>query len=58
MNVLPCRIDGTQLVFDSQTLPVHIEPDKLSGEAKLEIGIRPEFIAFSGVQTVVAVDTH
>jgi len=48
MNVLPCRVEGGQAYFDGHPVPtVHTLHTHPGGE-RLEIGVRPEFVRFSG----------
>ena len=43
MNVLPARVDGSQVTIGDQVLGLHHAPD-IGSAAKVELGIRPEFV--------------
>ena len=43
MNVLPARVDGSQVTIGDQVLGLDHAPD-IGSAAKVELGIRPEFI--------------
>jgi glycerol transport system ATP-binding protein len=43
MNVLPATIDGTTALIDGQALPLGRAP-QCAADARIEIGIRPEFL--------------
>ncbi len=47
MNILPCEIDGAFLILADHRIPMdHIEP-AAPETARLEFGVRPEFVHFS-----------
>jgi glycerol transport system ATP-binding protein len=45
MNVLPCRVDGTTARLDGGTVALARAYPGLPAEARIEIGVRPEFAA-------------
>lgn len=48
MNVLPCGIDGDDAIFDGERIPLDVPTGRPRDAASLEIGVRPEFVRFSG----------
>ncbi|MCP3982740.1 MAG: ABC transporter ATP-binding protein [bacterium] len=44
MNFLPCRLAGHELVVEGHRVPIDRAAFGDSGEAELELGIRPEFL--------------
>ena len=48
MNVLPCGIDGDGAIFDGERIPLDVPTGRPRDAASLEIGVRPEFVRFSG----------
>lgn len=48
MNILPCEISGGAVIFDGEPIPIEAVPDRPQGAAPLELGVRPEFVRFSG----------
>lgn len=61
MNVLPVDIDNGKIFFNGIEIKSDNKPDKFPDGAKLEIGVRPEFIHFADegipVDLVKVVDT-
>ena len=47
MNVLPCGFEGGKPIFAGQAIETAQAPGKVESGAKLEIGVRPEFITFA-----------
>jgi len=45
MNVLPCALDGGRAVVDGHAVPIANPME--AAEGRLEVGVRPEFIAFA-----------
>jgi glycerol transport system ATP-binding protein len=43
MNLMPARIDGANAVVGEHTITLSVAP-KISGSARTELGIRPEFV--------------
>jgi glycerol transport system ATP-binding protein len=46
MNVLPCQIEGGKPHFAGQPVPTEQSVAKSSDGARMEIGVRPEFVTF------------
>jgi glycerol transport system ATP-binding protein len=55
MNVLPCSIDNGRPVFHGHALATD-NPVDVALSGKLEVGVRPEFVAFAEQGIPVAVD--
>lgn len=55
MNVLPCSLEGGRPVFGNRVLDTDHPVDARLG-GKLEVGIRPEFVAFADEGIPVAID--
>jgi glycerol transport system ATP-binding protein len=49
MNVLPCTVDGGTAFFGGQPIRVQNPPQAALDGARLEIGVRPEFVALAPV---------
>jgi len=47
MNILPCEVQGSAAFVDGMRIPLGFEYDPPAG-AKLELGVRPEFVRFAG----------
>ncbi len=47
MNVLSCEIDGGAPLFAGCKIPLETVIDKPANGARLEIGVRPEFVSFA-----------
>ncbi len=47
MNVLPCRIEQDQLLFDDNIIETQQTISWSKANSRLELGIRPEFVTFS-----------
>jgi len=45
MNVLPCQVDGEQVLLEGH--PVAVANPAATARGRLEIGVRPEFITFA-----------
>lgn len=48
MNILPCEVDGNRAVVAGHSIPLAAEYHA-PRDARLELGVRPEFIRFAGV---------
>jgi glycerol transport system ATP-binding protein len=47
MNVLPCGVEGGRAVFAGRPVPVQNPPAKPLAGQRIEIGVRPEFVALA-----------
>ncbi len=47
MNVLPCTLDGETPCFDGVPVPIEHPAPGNGSAARLEIGVRPEFVSFA-----------
>ena len=47
MNVLPCGFEGGRPVFGGQPIETEQGPAEVDAGARLEIGVRPEFVSFA-----------
>ena len=47
MNVLPCEIDDGVPLFAGRKVALESRIEKTAAGAKLEIGVRPEFVSFA-----------
>ena len=48
MNVLPCTLSGGVPMFDGLAVPTEHKVSGADPGARLEIGVRPEFVSFAG----------
>ena len=55
MNILPCEIDGGTVTFDGEPVPIEAVPERPRGAVPLELGVRPEFVRFSGEGIAVTI---
>ena len=46
MNVLPCTVDDGRVHFDGASVDVPGEINRVQSSARLEVGVRPEFVHF------------
>ncbi|MEO1329924.1 MAG: ABC transporter ATP-binding protein [Pseudomonadota bacterium] len=46
MNLLPCALAGDAASYRGRTIPLAEAPTKAAAGAKLELGVRPEFVRF------------
>ena len=64
MNILPCALDGSAAVIQGAHIPLSSETASAAAalpsvkEARLEIGIRPQFLEIVAPGSAGAVDTH
>jgi glycerol transport system ATP-binding protein len=47
MNVLPCQVGESGAIFAGRPVPVQNPPARALDARRLEIGVRPEFVAFA-----------
>jgi glycerol transport system ATP-binding protein len=47
MNIIPCELDGGAVVVDGVHLPVAAPVSHPGPSARLEVGVRPEFVRFA-----------